>query len=475
MTVESQQLADGRVVHYVRITHNKKRISKRIGSDKREAERQDVKLKEDLISGRYQDLALSQFMRVGQLFSDFLPTRTNRAAAGERQQVTAHVLNVMEWFTTMRVIDVRPPHIAKVIETIRKSGKLAESSITNIHTVMSGIFQKAVFRSLVATNPCKGLEKGTIIRGKKKKREPYSRGEARSAMWCDSIRPEVRMFLYLAFYCGMREGEICGRRFRDWMASGQPLGGLKIHDQYDGQPLKTDDEEMVRPRLVPVHPELQKMLTEWWDIGFELVYCRKPTEDDFIVPTASLRNHSRSSAYKMFRTALRRAGVTNKTLHSTRHTFISVARASTNRHDLVERMTHNSKGTQLDQYTHDEWESLCEIMTGVDYSIDRSTSAGFLGGGPPARRESLPGVTVRPAGPVNDLSERRVGHSTVIEFKGESCTVTQWEAVTGIPRKTIADRLNMGWTVESALTLPLDSRKMRRENRDRPVKLPVAS
>lgn len=41
-----------------------------------------------------------------------------------------------------------------------------------------------------------------------------------------------------------------------------------------------------------------------------------------------------------------------------------------------------------------------------------------------------------------------------IEFNGESHCITQWERITGIHRKTIAKRLESGWPVEKALTIP---------------------
>lgn len=41
-----------------------------------------------------------------------------------------------------------------------------------------------------------------------------------------------------------------------------------------------------------------------------------------------------------------------------------------------------------------------------------------------------------------------------IEYKGESHCITHWERITGIHRKTIAKRLDNGWTVERALTTP---------------------
>src|SRR5689334_1568428 len=106
-----------------------------------------------------------------------------------------------------------------------------------------------------------------------------------------------RVFLWLAFYTGMREGEICGRRWRDWVRDSLPLGALLCTSQYDDRPLKGDDADSgdTRPRVIPVHRELAAVLDDWWNSGWEVVYGRTPTEDDFIYPNRfePERSHSK--------------------------------------------------------------------------------------------------------------------------------------------------------------------------------------
>src|SRR6185503_16382544 len=160
----------------------------------------------------------------------------------------------------------------------------------------------------------------------------------------ERIRPDARMWFTLAFYTGMREGEVCGRRFCDWDRSVEPLGSLLVDSQYNLAKLKTDVHiSGEHARLVPVHPTLAAMLDLWWTKGFEMVYCRKPTETDFIVPCRAreLRNHTRSSAYKMFRAACDLVGVESHSLHASRNTFISLCRRAHCDVDALLRVTHN--------------------------------------------------------------------------------------------------------------------------------------
>ena len=89
------------------------------------------------------------------------------------------------------------------------------------------------------------------------------------------------------------EGEICGLRLRSWDSEATPLGCLEIDSQYDGQALKTDSDDRVRPRKVPVHPDLARLLKMVDRERFEFVYCRKPRPDDALVPHRGGEPHTR--------------------------------------------------------------------------------------------------------------------------------------------------------------------------------------
>src|SRR5690606_30080071 len=140
------------------------------------------------------------------------------------------------------------------------------------------MFRDAHLQGLIVADPCV-LPRGFWGRVVAAERIPYSAEEALALMNHPEIRPDFRVWLALAFYTGMREGEVCGRRFRDWEAEARPLGALTVASQYFDEPLKTK-----RPRRIPVHPELHRIL-EWWKTeGFELVFGRPPMEADWIVP-----------------------------------------------------------------------------------------------------------------------------------------------------------------------------------------------
>jgi hypothetical protein len=121
---------------------------------------------------------------------------------------------------------------------------------------------------------------------------------------------------------------------------------------------------------VPVHPALAVLLDAWWRDGFELTFGRRPRSSDWIVPRrrASDRPHTKSSAYKAFQRACELLGIENRSLHSTRHTMITWTRRGGARADVLEKITHNAAGRIMDQYTHWDWQPLCEAVLCRDYA-----------------------------------------------------------------------------------------------------------
>jgi integrase len=243
--------------------------------------------------------------------------------------------------------------------------KLGEKSIFNIFAVLARFFKSARIAGIMRGNPCELERTHKPTNKARSRRKPYSAGDVELLTTDQRIRPDARMWIALAFYTGMREGEVCGRRFKDYDRDPEPLGAMTVETQYDGEFLKTST--VVRgekPRVIPVHPALAAALDAWWSEGFEFVFCRKPTPDDFIVPCRArkLRNHTRSSAYKMFITACKLVGIEPHTLHATRNTFISLCRRARCDVAALERVTHNASGDVIDVYTDYDWEPLCDAV-----------------------------------------------------------------------------------------------------------------
>jgi integrase len=232
---------------------------------------------------------------------------------------------------------------------------------------MHGLLEAARFEELITSNPASRLPRGTLPPNKKvTETPPYIRNEAESLVSDVRIPFDRRVLYALAALTGQRIGEVIGRRWRDYDPSVEPLGVLFVHSQYDDQPLKTGN-----PRQVPVHPVLAKILAEWKLDGFAKYYGHHPLPDDFIVPNKEGGCRTYNQVDKAMRRDCDRIGVPLKGTHACRRFFITYARADGAREDVIERVTHNAKGTMVDQYTYFGWEVLCEAVLCLRFDVSR--------------------------------------------------------------------------------------------------------
>jgi integrase len=368
-------LADGGVTYWIVFTWQKRQIWERAGRVKRDAQTLLTLRRREVKEGTYlppKDRAATTF---GQFARQWLDNRRTRSAEDEDRWVRDYVLRI-EWLEKLPLMDLAPRHMEKLVDELkvtlgRKTQKpLSPKSVANIYGVVSTIIRDARIQELIPRDPCV-ISRGKLARKSTVRRGVYEAHEVRALISDKRLAPDVRMWNALAFLTGMREGEVCGRRWRDYDPSPKPLGAITVATQYDDQPLKTDKEGETRPRVVPVHPVLAWML-ERWHAGFELVHCRAPRPEDFIVTNRMMGgNHTKSSAYKAFQKALATLSIPNRTLHSTRHTMITLARRGGARKDVLERITHNAKGDVVDTYTHWDWAPLCEavLCLNIDFGI----------------------------------------------------------------------------------------------------------
>jgi len=204
----------------------------------------------------------------------------------------------------------------------------------------------------------------------KQKRPLYNRGEARALMTDPRIRLDRRVFHTLQGLTGTRVGEVACIRWRDYDCRAKPLGALHVHCQYDGQPLKTASGADTKARIVPVYPELARVLSEWRSRGFRSVYGRRPSEEDFIVPDPrNMRARTPSQVTKAPDQDCEAVRIEDKGTHGFRRYFITYARADGASPDVLERFTHNRRGEIIDVYTSFEWPTLCDAVRCLDVSL----------------------------------------------------------------------------------------------------------
>jgi integrase len=331
------------------------------GKERREADRLDARRKREVKAGTYQPPAgRAANTTVALRIDRWLEGRTNRSVANE-----AYVLGLVQavsWFAEMPLDEVRPRHVIELVKELQatKAGK----TVTNASSALSVMFRDAVIEEVISVSPVV-LPKG-LLKRRSKPTEPYLATEVAALLGGTLLHQTLAA---LAFYTGMRPGEIAGRRWHDWDETPRPLGALHVHSQYDDQPLKGDDGDTARPRLLPVHPRLASVLTEWRSEGYPLVYGQAATPDGFIIPSrrAHLSPYTRGGLYKLWQQACELVGVDGRELRATRNTFVTFARRSSPRTDIIESFTHNAAGAMIDRYNRFQWAPRCDVMGTLDF------------------------------------------------------------------------------------------------------------
>ena len=70
--------------------------------------------------------------------------------------------------------------------------------------------------------------------------------------------------------------------------------GLPEQEAVPGRPLKEDRKNVGLKRLVPLHPELDRLLEAWRRGGLVELFGRPPTASDYLVPNAwDVRDHQK--------------------------------------------------------------------------------------------------------------------------------------------------------------------------------------
>ncbi|MDX2054007.1 MAG: site-specific integrase [Polyangiaceae bacterium] len=359
----SRKRASGKSVHFATYQFQGRQLQELVGTDKREAQRIESLRKREIREGRFQPGQHTGAVSAAKYAETWGKARTNRTAKDDRQRLRDHFVGYFG--TKIHLHEIGEPEALRYVRWLGekvRGNELAARTARSVRGVVRTMFRDARLEGLIAVDPFLALPRKLLPKPPRSERRVYTREEARTLLHDERLTPSVRVLLALMLYCGVREGEACGRRWRDWDPKVEPLGSLHVSTQYLDEPLKTDSA-----RKVPVHPDLDAILRDWWEHGFELTFCRPPTLDDFIVPATRGGNHTKSSAYKAMRHACGLVGVRFEGCHLTRHTMITWARRGGARSDVLERVTHNATGVIIDQYTHFDWAPLCEAVGCLDY------------------------------------------------------------------------------------------------------------
>jgi integrase len=352
---------------------NRRQIQEYAGTTKASALSLAAKRAREVRDGAYTPSSKTGIVTLASYATGWGEKRTNVCADDDRSRLRDHVI---PYLGEKRLNEVRPVDVRDLInllktktKTPRKNqktppGLLSPKTIHNVYGTLSAMFRDAKFEELVASNPC-GLPKKMLpARGRGGRKDIYEIHQVVALITDVRIPLDRRLVYALASLTGMRHGEVAGRRWRDWDPNTAPLGALRCEDQYDSKPLKTAHQEP-RPRLIPVHPVLAKLLAEWKLSGFAMLFGRAPKPEDFIVPSRrgpAVHRTVRRTLHNLQDRDCPRLGIEALTFHRFRDSFISHCLRGGANKNVVEKITHNAIGDIMDGYTQLDWEPLCQAV-----------------------------------------------------------------------------------------------------------------
>jgi integrase len=242
--------------------------------------------------------------------------------------------------------------------------------VVNIFSTLSVMLDEAERQMRKAgidwTNPCKLLK--PIERPKKapKPRDYYRRSEAEALFTDERVPVDRRVFYGFLFLTGMRHDEAAGLRVDtiDWRV--RPLPKIKLTEQAGQRPLEEDKRGLGLFPTIPVHPVLGLLVRRWLAEGFEATYGRPPQPDDYLVPSTSdvTRFRPKRSTLTQIRRDAETIGITPRTTHETRNTFLTLASEDAPElESIIDRITHQPpSGRASETYKRSFWLAKCEVM-----------------------------------------------------------------------------------------------------------------
>lgn len=261
---------------------------------------------------------------------------------------------------------VRRGDVRTAISQITASGKLAPRSVRHVYGALRVMFSDAVADGLITATPCTLKERRKEIPPKQdadpawRDTAVFSPEEVEQLVFDERVPRDRRTIYALLFLGGMRIGEVAARTWADWNESWAPLSKLACRTSFNRKQKRVKGVKTDRPRDVPVHPFLARILADWREAGWREFRGRDPKPEDLLVPSRTGIHLRDPVVLERLHADLAMLGLRQRRTHDTRRTFTSLCIAGGARKDLLRWVTHGPEGEQIDDYTTLPWETCCE-------------------------------------------------------------------------------------------------------------------
>ncbi len=217
------------------VTGKPHRISRQVDGSRRKAEREETRLKAQVMDGRHRGARAKTLTELVDTYLDWREHNDKpigpRTIQGYRALANARIKPSLG---KLRLPQVDPPALDRFYTALRKSGSLRKrgeplsaSRLRDVHAVISGALALAARYGWIPFNPA------TLVRPpapRSVKRPMPTKAQARAALQAAAGKdPELYLFLRLEATTGLRPGEVCALWWRDFdLDAGELLVGHNV-------------------------------------------------------------------------------------------------------------------------------------------------------------------------------------------------------------------------------------------------------
>lgn len=219
-------------------------------------------------------------------------------------------------------------------------GRLSPNTYNAHVGLLRLVFRVLADKGKVAENPWAHISRKRLE--KNQSRRELSHEELKRVI--ESATGELRLLLAIGVYTGLRLGDCCTLR---WCEVDLARGVITR------VPNKIARNANAKPVLVPIHPELKKMLAEVAQGEFVLPDTCAAYRKNILLVTKSLQAHFQANGIRTLKEQKERSrSVVEVGFHSLRHSFVSMCRAANVPLSVVESIVGHSNPAMTRHYTH---------------------------------------------------------------------------------------------------------------------------
>jgi integrase len=352
MAVKVREKPRGSGIWWVMIDHHGRRKAKKIGKDKKLAQKAAQQMEAKLTLG---DLDLDKEEQRTPSFKEYselwLQTYVKPLRRHNTYERYSHILKAHVWpsLKSTPLAEVRRGDVRDLLLKLKRKG-LSISSLCLARDVIGGVMNYAVDDEILEVNPVIGIMKRLRLeRDRKTLIESLTHEEVSLFLeTCLETYPEFHAFFLCAFRTGMRLGELLGLRWPDIdfnskfirVERSYKLGRLESTKTGNARRVDMSDQLIeTMKHLLTVRK--REALKEGRGGPVEIVFHMRGQHME--------QNHIR----RVFKKVLQKAGIREVRLHDTRHTFASLLLSQGESPVYVkEQLGHSSIQMTVDIYGH---------------------------------------------------------------------------------------------------------------------------